>query len=456
MKKPLLALSVVALSLSSIIAPLHASAALPVQVEGNELPSLAPMLERVSPAVVSVAVEGTQVSTQRIPESFRFFFGDEFPADQVQERPFRGLGSGVIIDADKGHIVTNYHVINGADTIKVQLTDGREYDAELVGGDKMSDVALLKLEKKAKGLTEIKFADSDKLRVGDFTVAIGNPFGLGQTVTSGIVSALGRSGLNLENLENFIQTDAAINSGNSGGALVNLNGELIGINTAILGPNGGNVGIGFAIPSNMMRNLTDQIIEFGEVKRGMLGVQGGEITSELAEALGYESSRGAFVNQVMPDSAADEAGLQAGDIIVSIDGKRIDTFSELRAKVATLGAGKEIKLGVIRDGDKKEFDVTLGESQLQQTKAEQLHPGLTGAALSNTKDSDGYKGVKVTSVSEGSPAASYQIEQGDIIVGVNRQVVTNLGEFRDVLEKQDGVLALNIQRGDRKVVIVVR
>ncbi|MEZ9832557.1 Do family serine endopeptidase [Vibrio breoganii] len=456
MKKPLLVLSVVALSLGSIIAPLHASAALPVQVEGNELPSLAPMLERVSPAVVSIAVEGTQVSTQRIPESFRFFFGDEFPADQVQERPFRGLGSGVIIDADKGHIVTNYHVINGADTIKVQLTDGREYDAELVGGDKMSDVALLKLEKKAKGLTEIKLADSDKLRVGDFTVAIGNPFGLGQTVTSGIVSALGRSGLNLENLENFIQTDAAINSGNSGGALVNLNGELIGINTAILGPNGGNVGIGFAIPSNMMRNLTDQIIEFGEVKRGMLGVQGGEITSELAEALGYESSRGAFVNQVMPDSAADEAGLQAGDIIVSIDGKRIDTFSELRAKVATLGAGKEIKLGVIRDGDKKEFDVTLGESQLQQTKAEQLHPGLTGAALSNTKDSDGYKGVKVTSVAEGSPAASYQIEQGDIIVGVNRQAVANLGEFRDVLEKQDGVLALNIQRGDRKVVIVVR
>lgn len=456
MKKPLLALSVVALSLGSIIAPLHAGAALPVQVEGNELPSLAPMLERVSPAVVSIAVEGTQVSTQRLPESFRFFFGDEFPADQVQERPFRGLGSGVIIDADKGHIVTNYHVINGADTIKVQLTDGREYDAELVGGDKMSDVALLKIEKKAKGLTEIKLADSDKLRVGDFTVAIGNPFGLGQTVTSGIVSALGRSGLNLENLENFIQTDAAINSGNSGGALVNLNGELIGINTAILGPNGGNVGIGFAIPSNMMRNLTDQIIEFGEVKRGMLGVQGGEITSELAEALGYESSRGAFVNQVMPDSAADEAGLQAGDIIVSIDGKRIDTFSELRAKVATLGAGKEIKLGVIRDGDKKEFDVTLGESPLQQTKAEQLHPGLTGAALSNTKDSDGYNGVKVTSVAEGSPAASYQIEQGDIIVGVNRQVVTNLGEFRDVLEKQDGVLALNIQRGDRKVVIVVR
>ena len=208
------------------------------------MPSLAPMLEKVTPAVVSISVEGTQASKQRIPEQFRFFFGPEFPTEQLQERPFRGLGSGVIVNADKGYIVTNYHVINGAEKIRVKLHDGREYDAELVGGDQMSDVALLKLEK-AKNLTEIKIADSDALRVGDFAVAIGNPFGLGQTVTSGIVSALGRSGLNIENFENFIQTDAAINSGNSGGALVNLKGELIGINTAILGPNGGNVGIGF-------------------------------------------------------------------------------------------------------------------------------------------------------------------------------------------------------------------
>ncbi|MPW36878.1 DegQ family serine endoprotease [Vibrio sp. B1Z05] len=456
MKRPLLALSVVALSLSSIITPLHASAALPLKVDNHELPSLAPMLEQVSPAVVSIAVEGTQVSTQQIPDSFRFFFGDQLPAEQAQERPFRGLGSGVIIDADKGRIVTNYHVINGADTIKVQLTDGREYDAELIGGDKMSDIALLKLTKKVKGLSQVTFADSDTLRVGDFTVAIGNPFGLGQTVTSGIVSALGRSGLNLDNLENFIQTDAAINSGNSGGALVNLNGELIGINTAILGPNGGNIGIGFAIPSNMIRNLTDQIIEFGEVKRGMLGVQGGEITTELAEALGYESNHGAFVNQVMPDSAADKAGLQAGDVIVSVNGKRIDTFSELRAKVATLGAGKKVTLGVIRDGDTKKFDVTLGESPTQQTKAEQLHAGLKGAALTNTTKADAYQGVKVTSVAENSPAASYQIEQGDIIIGVNRQPVANLGEFRAIAEKQDGILALHIQRGNRKVVVVVR
>ncbi|CAK1892672.1 periplasmic serine endoprotease [Vibrio crassostreae] len=451
MKKPLLALSVLTLSLSSIITPIQATAALPLSVGNEQLPSLAPMLEQVTPAVVSIAVEGKQVQRQQIPEQFQFFFGPE----QTRERPFRGLGSGVIINAKKGHIVTNYHVINGADDIKVKLHDGREYDAELIGGDQMSDIALLKLEE-AKNLTQIKVADSDKLRVGDFSVAIGNPFGLGQTVTSGIVSALGRSGLNLENFENFIQTDAAINSGNSGGALVNLNGELIGINTAILGPNGGNVGIGFAIPSNMMKNLTEQILDFGEVKRGMLGVQGGEITSELAEALGYESSKGAFVSQVVPDSAADDAGLKAGDIIVSINGKRIDTFSELRAKVATLGAGKEIELGVVRDGKNKTFDVTLGESTNNKTQAEKLHEGLAGAELTNTTDSDSVKGVKVSSVAQGSPAEAYQLLKDDIIIGVNRQTVKNLAEFREILEKQPGVLALNIQRGDRTIYLVIR
>ncbi|MEZ8113908.1 Do family serine endopeptidase [Vibrio splendidus] len=451
MKKPLLALSVLTLSLSSIITPIQATAALPLSVGNEQLPSLAPMLEQVTPAVVSIAVEGKQVQRQQIPEQFQFFFGPE----QTRERPFRGLGSGVIIDAKKGHIVTNYHVINGADDIKVKLHDGREYDAELIGGDQMSDIALLKLET-AKNLTQIKVADSDKLRVGDFSVAIGNPFGLGQTVTSGIVSALGRSGLNLENFENFIQTDAAINSGNSGGALVNLNGELIGINTAILGPNGGNVGIGFAIPSNMMKNLTEQILDFGEVKRGMLGVQGGEVTSELAEALGYESSKGAFVSQIVPDSAADKAGLKAGDVIVSINGKRIDTFSELRAKVATLGAGKQIELGVVRDGKNMTFDVTLGESTNSKTQAEKLHEGLAGAELTNTTDSDSTTGVKVSSVAQGSPAEAYQLLKDDIIIGVNRQSVKNLAEFRKILEKQPGVLALNIQRGDRTIYLVIR
>ncbi len=340
MKKPLLVLGALSLSISAIITPIQSQAALPLAVNSQQLPSLAPMLEKITPAVVSIAVEGTQVSKRHIPEQFRFFFGPDFPSEQVQEQPFRGLGSGVIVDAKKGYIVTNHHVINNAEKILVQLHDGREYTAELIGSDELSDIALLKLEE-AKNLTEIKLADSDNLRVGDFSVAIGNPFGLGQTVTSGIISALGRSGLNLDNFENFIQTDAAINSGNSGGALVNLNGDLIGINTAILGPNGGNVGIGFAIPSNMVRNLSEQILEFGHVKRGILGVQGGELTPELAEAFGYETNHGAFVSQVVPDSAADKAGIQAGDILISINGKKIQTFGELRAKVATLGAGKK-------------------------------------------------------------------------------------------------------------------
>lgn len=455
MKKPLLVFSALALGISSIIAPVTATAALPLSVNNQQVPSLAPMLEQVTPAVVSIAIEGKHVSRQRVPESFRFFFGPDFPAEQVQEQPFRGLGSGVVVDAKKGYVVTNHHVIEGADKIMVQLADGREVSAELIGSDKMSDIALLKLED-ADNLTEIKIADSDSLRVGDFAVAIGNPFGLGQTVTSGIISALGRSGLNIENFENFIQTDAAINSGNSGGALVNLNGELIGINTAILGPNGGNVGIGFAIPANMVKNLSEQILEFGEVKRGVLGVQGGELNNELAEAFGYETNHGAFVSQVMPDSAAQKAGLKAGDIITSINGKAIRTFGELRAKIATLGAGKTVKLGVVRDSKKKEFNVTLQESAQTKVKADNLHKGLTGAEFANTTNSDGVKGVKVTSLEERSMAARYGLEKGDIIIGLNRSPIRNLGELRKALDKQPSVLALEIKRDDAILYLVIR
>ncbi len=455
MKKPLLVLTALSLSLSSILTPIPASAALPNVVEGQAMPSLAPMLERVTPAVVSISVQGTQVARQRIPEQFRFFFGPNFPAEQFQERPFRGLGSGVIIDAHKGFIVTNYHVINSAEKIRIRLYDGREFNAELVGGDQMSDIALLRI-RDANNLTEMALADSDKLRVGDFAVAIGNPFGLGQTVTSGIISALGRSGLNLENFENFIQTDAAINSGNSGGALVNLNGELIGINTAILGPNGGNVGIGFAIPTNMMKNLTDQIIEFGEVKRGMLGVQGGEITSELAEALGYSSSKGAFVSQVVADSPADKAGVKAGDIIVSLNGRNIESFSELRANIATLGPGKKVRIGIVRDGKQKTINVTLEEQVTSQTKADNLHQGLSGAQLSNTTASDSVQGVKITHVESGSNAESHQLQKDDIIIGVNRQRVRNIAELRSIVEQTPAILALNIQRGDRTIYLVIR
>ncbi|WP_260259804.1 Do family serine endopeptidase [Vibrio intestinalis] len=455
MKKQLLALTILSLSVSSVLTTLPASAAIPPAVSGQQLPSLAPMLETVTPAVVSIAVEGTQVSKQHIPEQFRFFFGDEFPVEQLQERPFHGLGSGVIIDAKQGYVVTNFHVIRGAEKIRVKLDDGRELDAELIGGDEKVDIALLKLES-AKNLTQIKISDSDDLRVGDFTVAIGNPFGLGKTVTSGIVSALGRTGLNIENFENYIQTDAAINSGNSGGALVNLNGELIGINTAIYGPNGGNVGIGFAIPANMMKNLTDQIIEFGEVKRGLLGVQGRELSPELSEAMGYDSSKGAFIQQIVPDSAAEKAGLQAGDIITSINGKKVDSFLELRAKIGTIGAGKSVELGVFRDGKHKTYNITLGEQIDIKTSAKKLHDGLTGAELTNTTSNDAIAGVKISSVAQGSAAEAYQLQKGDIIIGVNRQRVKNLATLRSLLEKQPSVLALQVQRGEQTLYIVIR
>ncbi|MEL6114435.1 Do family serine endopeptidase [Photobacterium sp. SP02] len=455
MKKPLLVMTALALSISAVMSPITASAALPLAVNDQQLPSLAPMLEQVTPAVVSIAVEGKHVAKQRVPEAFRYFFGPDFPSEQVQERPFRGLGSGVIIDADKGYVVTNHHVIDGADKILVQLHDGRELKAELIGSDGMSDIALLRLDN-TKNLKAIKVADSDQLRVGDFTVAIGNPFGLGQTVTSGIVSALGRSGLNIENFENFIQTDAAINSGNSGGALVNLNGELIGINTAILGPNGGNVGIGFAIPANMVKNLTSQILEFGKVKRGVLGVQGGELTSELAEAFGYETNHGAFVNQVMPGSAAEKAGLKAGDIIVSVNDKEIRTFSELRAKIATLGAGKDVDLGVLRDGKEKEFNVTLQEAEMSNLKADHLHESLAGAEFSNTTADDNTKGVKVTKIDPQSLAARYGLKEGDIIIGLNRQPIGNLGQLRKALDSKPSVLALEIRRGNNELYLIIR
>ena len=454
-KKARLTLSSLTLSICMGLVSLPTLAALPTTVNNQSLPSLAPMLKTITPAVVSIAVEGNQkTQRQQIPETFRFFFGPDFPAEQMGEQPFRGLGSGVIIDAEKGYVVTNNHVVNGADSILIQLSDGRELTAELIGSDKMSDIALLKLEK-ANNLKAITLADSDKLQVGDFTVAIGNPFGLGQTVTSGIVSALGRSGLNVENLENFIQTDAAINSGNSGGALVNLNGELIGINTAILGPNGGNVGIGFAIPANMVKNLTAQILEFGEVKRGVLGVQGGELTSELADTFGYKTNHGAFVNQVMPNSAASEANLKAGDIIVSVNKKPIQTFGELRAKIATLGAGKTVLLGIIRDGKAQSVNVTLKSASDIKTSAATLHDGLKGAELTNYLEGQ-YKGVLVTTVEERSPAAQYGLKENDLLLGVNRQRITNVGELRKILDKKPNLLALEVERNKQILYLIIR
>ncbi|MEW6993478.1 Do family serine endopeptidase [Colwelliaceae bacterium MEBiC 14330] len=431
-------------------APVHAS--WPTQVDGQVMPSLAPMLEHATPAVVSISVVGTQkVAQQNIPDAFKFFFGNRGQNSQEQQRQFRGLGSGVIIDSDEGYIVTNNHVIENADEIMITLKDGRQIEAKKLGSDEKSDIALLQIE--ADDLTEIKLADSDNLRVGDFTVAIGSPFGLGQTVTSGIVSALGRSNLNIEQYEDFIQTDAAINSGNSGGALVNLRGELIGINTAILGPGGGNVGIGFAIPSNMMHNLVKQIIEFGEVHRGILGVSGRSVNSEIAKAMELETNQGGFIEQVMPDSAADEAGIKAGDVIVAVNGKAIKSFFELRAKIGTIGANKKVKLTVIRDGDKEVFTVKLKQDKSADITAKSIHRMLDGAKLEN----DSKKGaIIIESVAEGSPAQMVGLKAGDIITGVNRTRIKDIAQLRDYLKDKSGVLAINIIRNNHSQYIMIR
>ncbi|ATM03471.1 MULTISPECIES: serine endoprotease DegQ [Raoultella] len=455
MKKQTLLLSALALSIGLSLSVLPtATASLPTQVPGQgALPSLAPMLEKVLPAVVSVQVEGTAAPTQNMPEELKKFFGDNAPQEQAQ--PFEGLGSGVIIDAAKGYVLTNNHVISQAQKISVQLNDGREFDAKLVGSDDQSDIALLQLQNPSH-LTQIAIADSDKLRVGDFAVAVGNPFGLGQTATSGIISALGRSGLNLEGLENFIQTDASINRGNSGGALLNLNGELIGINTAILAPGGGSVGIGFAIPSNMAQTLAQQLIQFGEIKRGLLGIKGMEMSADIAKAMNIDAQRGAFVSEVLPNSGSAKAGIKSGDVIVSMNGKPLSSFAELRSRIATTEPGTKVKLGLLRDGKPLDVEVTLDKSTSSTASADLIIPALQGASLSDGQMKDGTKGVAVDNVDKGSPAAQVGLHKDDIIIGLNRERVRSIAELRKVLESKPAVIALNVIRGNESIYLLLR
>ncbi|HAJ7551089.1 TPA: serine endoprotease DegQ [Escherichia coli] len=455
MKKQTQLLSPLALSVGlTLSASFQAVASIPGQVADQApLPSLAPMLEKVLPAVVSVRVEGTASQGQKIPEEFKKFFGDDLPDQPAQ--PFEGLGSGVIINASKGYVLTNNHVINQAQKISIQLNDGREFDAKLIGSDDQSDIALLQIQNPSK-LTQIAIADSDKLRVGDFAVAVGNPFGLGQTATSGIVSALGRSGLNLEGLENFIQTDASINRGNSGGALLNLNGELIGINTAILAPGGGSVGIGFAIPSNMARTLAQQLIDFGEIKRGLLGIKGTEMSADIAKAFNLDVQRGAFVSEVLPGSGSAKAGVKAGDIITSLNGKPLNSFAELRSRIATTEPGTKVKLGLLRNGKPLEVEVTLDTSTSSSASAEMITPALEGATLSDGQLKDGGKGIKIDEVVKGSPAAQAGLQKDDVIIGVNRDRVNSIAEMRKVLAAKPAIIALQIVRGNESIYLLMR
>ncbi|MBB1271560.1 MULTISPECIES: DegQ family serine endoprotease [Psychromonas] len=434
-----------------IITSFNSIAALPNNINGKALPTLAPLIKKVSPAVVDISVFGESTATPGVPNELLEFLQPQRPPQQ-----FSGLGSGVIIDAQQGYIITNYHVIENADDIVISLTSGHQYKATVIGQDPQSDIALLQIKSK-QPLVAITFANSDQLQVGDFTIAIGNPFGLGQTVTSGIVSALGRSGLNLQNLENYIQTDAAINSGNSGGALLNLNGELIGINTAILGPNGGNIGIAFAIPSNMVKNLTQQLLEFGEIRRGILGIKGGEVTPDLAKSFSLDVTKGAFIYQVTPDSAADKAGLKAGDVITAINGTAIKSFAALRAKIGTLSSGKKVSLSVIQDNKYKNINVILGgNTTTAKAKLTPILPVIfEGAILKDIAPGQSVAGVNVVEVKPNSMASRIGLLENDKIIAVNKTAISNQAELISALEQAKNMRALNIMRNNRLIYIIL-
>ena len=424
-------------------------------VDGGNLPTLAPVVEKTRPAVVNIATTG-HIDVQNHPllnDPFfkRFFEGFN---DIPQRRETKSLGSGVVIDADQGYIVTNHHVVEGADEIAVTMHDGQQLDAKLIGSDPEADVAVLKAD--IKGLEAIPFGDSDQLRVGDFAVAIGNPFGLGQTVTSGIISALGRTGLGIEGYENFIQTDASINPGNSGGALVNLRGELIGINTAILAAGGsGNVGIGFAIPINMVRQIVDQLIEYGEVRRGMLGVIMQNLTPELSRAFGLDHHRGVVISQVIEGTAAEAAGLKVGDVVVSINGSPVKSASAMRNMVGMLRVGDEMSITVIREGKKKKLTAVIRDAKDFSVSGTRINQRLAGATIEE-KEKNGKTHLVVTEVQQGSAAWNAHLREGDIILSVNRMPVQTLEELENVVGDKDKQILLNIQRGRTALFVLIQ
>jgi Do/DeqQ family serine protease len=444
------------LSCLVLLFSIPASAGLPMtDSQGQPLPTLAPMLERVTPAVVNIATTG-HVNMQQNPlfndPFFQFFFN--LPEQQQpRQRQFQSLGSGVVVDAAKGYILTNNHVIEHADVIRVTLRNGQTHEAKLIGTDPESDVAVIQIE--AKDLAALPLADSSQVRVGDFVVAIGNPFGLGQTVTSGIVSATGRSGLGIQGFEDFIQTDASINPGNSGGALVNLNGELVGLNTAILSRSGGNIGIGFAIPINMARDIMQQLVAFGKVERGRLGAQAQDLTPELAQAFNITYRQGAVVTQVEGDSAADRAGLRVGDIVTEINDKPVRDAATLRNSIGLLRVGQEVKLKVLREGKTKTLVAKVEEPTWTTQGGERIHAQLTGTVLSNLDDAHRGKGVLIAEVEPGSPAWRNGLRKGDLIVSANRQPVESVEQLQQIATRSQTLL-LNLQRGNSALFLYLK
>jgi Do/DeqQ family serine protease len=446
---------------------LAAALLLPVAVGGatfplpskDGVPTLAPLLREVTPAVVNISVQVTAPARQnplmRDP-FFRRFFEDLL--EQPQQRPQLSAGSGVVIDARLGYVITNHHVIEEAQEIVVTLKDRRELSAQLVGSDPGTDIALLKVA--PGGLTELKLGDSEALEVGDFVIAIGNPFGLGQTVTSGIVSALGRTGLNIHGYEDFIQTDASINPGNSGGALINLKGELIGINSAIIGPSGGNVGIGFAVPSNMAQAVVEQLAEYGEVRRGRLGVLIQDLTPELAEALNLAISEGAVVTGVEAGSPAEEAGVATGDVMVAIDGHGVTGSADLRNRIGLVRVGGKVTVTVLRNGKRKDFEVRVAKVERATYAGDQSAPQLSGAVFqamgSEHPLSGQVDGVVVADVERDSRAWRNNIRPGDLIIAINRERVRNLEELNSALRRTGRSIAVDVIRDKTQLLIVIQ
>jgi len=436
----------------------YVSAVLPQPTDGGELPSLAPMLDEVTPAVVNIATQG-HVEIRSNPlfndPFFRHFFNQP---DRPRQRKTQSLGSGVIIDAERGLVVTNNHVIANADEITVKLRDGRNMQAELVGSDPDTDVAVVKIP--AERLTAVALADSDRLRVGDYVVAIGNPFGLGQTVTSGIISALARSGLGITGYEDLIQTDASINPGNSGGALVNLRGELVGINTAIYSQSGGNIGIGFAIPTNMVRQITDQLVEYGEVRRGFLGAQLQDLDPDLASAFGIETGKGAVLVNILEGSPAAQAGLKPGDVVTAVNDKEVSSATDLRNQVGLKRIGDTVKLRIIREGKQKTVAVTVAGRETAERPSELRNERLAGATFGDIAEQSPafgrVQGVMVYEVEQRSPIAIAGLREGDIITSVNRIPTSDLEGFLSVVNRVQGRMLLRVQRGNQAAFMVIK
>ncbi|MDX2144462.1 MAG: Do family serine endopeptidase [Rhodospirillaceae bacterium] len=437
---------------TSALVPLAAQAQLAGLPTRDGMPTLAPMIQKATPAVVSIAVK-SKVDMADNPmfndPFFRRFFDmpDRIPENQ---RESQSAGSGVIIDAKKGYVLTNHHVVDDATEIVVRLKDNRELTAKKLGSDEGTDIALLQVD--AKDLTDMPLGDSSKMQVGDFVVAVGNPFGLGHTVTSGIISALGRSGLNIEGYEDFIQTDAAINPGNSGGPLLNLKGEIIGINTAIVGRS--NVGIGFAVPSSIVSSVVDQLAEYGEVRRGRIGVQISDLTPDLAKKLGISEEAGAVIQRVEKGTPGDLAGLKAGDVAIALDGKPLKGSSDLRNRVGLTQVGTTVVLTVIReDGEKKDIKIKLEKAPKQEIAAVEDRETLKGASFSN---SDTGKGVVVKDIQRGSAAATAGLRPGDVVMSVNRKAIANVDEFEKALKDGGRQVALSVKRGDEDLFLIIQ